>query len=323
MNTSQCFLCLSENVSTVNPRVDYKRYLCHTCFPYMITRTAEAVIGNNLKAKTKLSALLMERDLRGLPPVIIHSGDEDYFKNDLGTTCVGYLRLLKDFPDNLEDKLKRGFLNISRVIEKNSNNNKYGKSIKLIYKAPNLLFAESAEEFIYVVDILNKEEGLLEAKNTTGPSYTLTITRKGWARVAELSQKLETNKVFVAMWFDKDMECVRESIRNAVQNAIHPNRFKALFINELHYNDDITDKIIAEIRRSKFVIAEFSGMRGGVYYEAGFARGLGKEVIYICKEDDMKSEKIHFDINHLNFITYKNFDELHQKLRDRIEATII
>ena len=40
----------------------------------------------------------------------------------------------------------------------------------------------------------------------------------------------------------------------------------------------IDDEIVAEIRRSKFIIADFShgsdGARGGVYFEAGFAHGL-------------------------------------------------
>ena len=57
----------------------------------------------------------------------------------------------------------------------------------------------------------------------------------------------------------------------------------------------ITDKIIAEIRRSRFLVADFThgcdGARGSVYYEAGFAHGLNIPVIFTARE----GTKPHFD----------------------------
>ena len=42
---------------------------------------------------------------------------------------------------------------------------------------------------------------------------------------------------------------------------------------------------------------EHIGARGGVYFEAGFALGLGKTVFLTCREDRTKA--VHFDIDHL------------------------
>ena len=60
--------------------------------------------------------------------------------------------------------------------------------------------------------------------------------------------------------------------------------YEAVRIDEKEHTNKIDDEIIAEIRRSRFVVADFTqgkdGARGGVYYEAGFAHGLGIEVIF-------------------------------------------
>ena len=37
---------------------------------------------------------------------------------------------------------------------------------------------------------------------------------------------------------------------------------------------------------------------GGSYWEAGYAEGLGKPVIYICEKAKFDEVKTHFDTNH-------------------------
>ena len=77
-----------------------------------------------------------------------------------------------------------------------------------------------------------------------------------------------------------------------------------------------------EIKNSRFVIAELSHHNNGAYYEAGYAYGLNKEVIHICSEEALNNE-LHFDVKQVNTITYKNVDEIPEKLKRRIKATII
>lgn len=59
------------------------------------------------------------------------------------------------------------------------------------------------------------------------------------------------------------------------------------------HTDRIDDKILAEIRRSGLLVADFTGHRQGVYFEAGFALGLDVPVIWCCREDEI--EKAHFE----------------------------
>ncbi|MGO4195686.1 hypothetical protein AB4Z13_10000, partial [Rhizobium sp. YAF28] len=106
----------------------------------------------------------------------------------------------------------------------------------------------------------------------------------------------------------------------------------ALTIDQKEHSNKIDDEIIAEIRRSKFLIADFTcGLvgsgegitaipRGGVYYEAGFAQGLGIPVIWCCREDHINH--VHFDTRQFNHITWKTPEELREKLKNRISAVL-
>jgi nucleoside 2-deoxyribosyltransferase len=61
-----------------------------------------------------------------------------------------------------------------------------------------------------------------------------------------------------------------------------------------------------EIRRCRFVIADLSDNNAGAYWEAGFAEGLGKPVIYVCvaKGKDGAPRVTHFDTNHRQTVTW-------------------
>ncbi len=120
------------------------------------------------------------------------------------------------------------------------------------------------------------------------------------------------------MWFIDEMKEICEKyIKPAAEKA---GDYKAETINEKDYNGDINDEIIGEIRSSKFIVADFTGNRGGVYYETGFAYGLNIPVIYTCKKDQLKN--VHFDVNHRNIIDWKNGDDLYKRLLNRINSTI-
>ena len=105
------------------------------------------------------------------------------------------------------------------------------------------------------------------------------------------------------------------------------------------------DEVINQINEAKFVIADFTcipeqpeksskipgGVRGGVYFEAGYAKGLGKEVIVTCKDDADSKKRRHFDIDQLNTLFWKEQDgklvdsngkDFVHRLAERIKATV-
>lgn len=123
------------------------------------------------------------------------------------------------------------------------------------------------------------------------------------------------------MWFDKSMD---EAYEGGIGKAIEGAGYIPMIIRQKEFNNYIDDEIISEIRKSKFVVADFTSMsgqpRGGVYFEAGFAKGLGLEVIWTCRADQIK--KVHFDTRQFNHIVWKDVEDLHRQLKVRIGATI-
>jgi nucleoside 2-deoxyribosyltransferase len=95
-----------------------------------------------------------------------------------------------------------------------------------------------------------------------------------------------------------------------------------LRVDTKQFNDKICDHIVAEIGRSRFMIADVTRHRRAVYFEAGYAKGLGLEVIWTCREDHMKRAERIFDTRQYNHIVWMTPEDLRGKLKDRILATI-
>ena len=174
------------------------------------------------------------------------------------------------------------------------------------------------------------ERGLLESRQAAGSEVYQFLTPAGVQRLEELETKaVDSEQAFVAMWFD---ESVSEAYEKGIEPAIRDSGYKPLRIDKKEHNNKIDDEIIAEIRRSRFVVCDFTcGLiehggkqiaipRGGVYYEAGFAQGLGIPVIWMCHADHI--EHVHFDTRQFNHITWNTPEKLREKLRNRIGAVI-
>jgi hypothetical protein len=61
-----------------------------------------------------------------------------------------------------------------------------------------------------------------------------------------------------------------------------------------------------------------TGQRNGVYFEAGFAYGLGRKVIWMCNKAE--KDDLHFDTRQFNHIMYTDLEEASKQLTDRIVA---
>ena len=174
-------------------------------------------------------------------------------------------------------------------------------------------------EVAYLLNYLDEQSWIEEDENH---KHLYTLTVRGYARLEELeTANAESSKGFVAMWFDDSTD---EAWEEGIQRGIEDAGYDAVRIDQKEHNNKIDDEIIAEIRRSRFVVADFTqgedGARGGVYYEAGFAHGLGIEVIFTCKQDVL--EKVHFDTRQYNHIVWETPEELRQRLSARISAVI-
>jgi hypothetical protein len=66
----------------------------------------------------------------------------------------------------------------------------------------------------------------------------------------------------------------------------------------------IDDRLRVEIRTSRFLLANLTGENRDVYWEAGYAEGLGKPVSYVCERDYFQTDHVHFDTNHHHTVLY-------------------
>ena len=176
------------------------------------------------------------------------------------------------------------------------------------------------------IDFVNDEgSGLI------GDAIILTLngkaeTEKVVNKNSDVNKNSNVNKdsdeIFVAMWFDKSVNDAYDAIKNGIEQA----GYKPVRIDNLEHNKKIDDEIIAAIKRARLVVAEFThgekGARGGVYYEAGFAHGLGINVVFTCRGDIIG--KIHFNTRQYKYIiwTKDKLDDFTQQIAKRISTTV-
>ena len=176
-------------------------------------------------------------------------------------------------------------------------------------------------ELRFLIEYLNDEKLIGADYNPAMLGYRCWVTMNGYRLIAEQETHVATTQAFVAMWFDNSMD---DAFENGIKPAIEASGYKPLRIDLKPDVNKIDDEIIAEIRRSRFLVADFThgaeGTRGGVYFEAGFAEGLGIPVIYTCRSDMV--DKLHFDTRQYAHIVWETPDELHGRLLHRIRARI-
>jgi hypothetical protein len=177
---------------------------------------------------------------------------------------------------------------------------------------------QGEDEFgVYLVYL--KQQGLLASQPTRDDKLACHPTINGWQELEPtLSAGGIPGRCFVAMSFDPSLD---EAYSLGIKPAVEDLTFKAVCMKEIATNEGITDRILSEIRLAEFVVADFTGQRGGVYFEAGFARGLGREVIWSCRKDELNL--VHFAIKHFGHVVWETPADLRTKLAESIRANII
>lgn len=264
---------------------------------------------NDVYHLARLSAFTRERTLRGFPLVTLVRPSSHPCSEE---TCT-VEEALEVFPKTIAQRLDKALLNLERMSKKP------GAWIDIDPKRDYpIAYAEDEEVFEFFLDSLAKDEYI--ERKPSGSVNSIRLGTKGLNRVADLQRAQAGQKplqAFVAMCFWDSLEDAR---KDGFKPGIEDAGYEPLIISEKDFLGDIHDEILAEIRKSRFVVADFTEHRQNVYYEAGFAEALGLPVIYTCHKDHI--DKAHFDIRQRNHIVWETPDDLRVRLRQRIEATI-
>jgi len=170
------------------------------------------------------------------------------------------------------------------------------------------------EDELWVLICILQQEGYVKLREH-GYAH---LTTKGILQAEELSLRGSTYlQGFVAMSFDPSMD---EAYTLGFDPGIREAGYMPLRIDRKEHINGISDEILAEIRRSRFLVADYTLMNNGVYFETGVAVGLGIPVIGTCRSDHF--EKIHFDIRHINTVKWVSPAQLAGDLAKRVAAVI-
>ena len=174
-----------------------------------------------------------------------------------------------------------------------------------------------------IIDHLVEKNFLVQTKLGTekGEPYECDATLKlaGWEYYDNLKRgSISSRKAFMAMQYgDKELdELVEKYFRSAVKAA----GFDLFRLDDMPKAGLIDDRLSVEIRTSRFLIADLTHENRGAYWEAGFAQGLGKPVIYTCEKSKFDEQKTHFDTNHHTTIVWDRNDL--EKAADQLKNTI-
>ena len=308
MPDMQCPVCSSELKTAPKPseKYDASIYDCPQCGNYMLDEFVQ-VDRNFHDSKQLISAWVRLQNKRGnnRPFIGAHFFEEDWFTN---------LRNI-GFPQTVNEKLD-GLLKAYADIAKDD----YDKIVAVEQHLE--LVSDIAAKNLDEIKGLNR---LLSELEYIGPDPAdinsihsrVRLTAKGWLRIDDLSKSISTSdSAFIAMWYSP----LTARFREAAIQAVTACGYKPVIVDDTEFNGFIMDEVITLIRQARFIIADLTcmpeednktkprvsgGVRGGVYWEAGMAYGMGKPVIQTCMATEESNRRIHFDLNQYRTIFWK------------------
>lgn len=306
----EIFLCDYRTVALVSDILDLK----NSYISFWITSKAYDWFDKQIDNKVQYISIIYELSLQYKNECLFcfDSENREYARLIGDKKFVFSLdRLYNLFPMTLIQKEMKSLINLSRI------DINYGAKIDSFYQYH--FYAKDINEQNYIITSMIGKGYLTGTRiDLSHPSYrNLEITGKGWEIIETENNTVIEKQAFIAMWFDKEMDVAYESISKVLDNL----KILNIRIDKKQHNNQISDEIMYEIRKSGFLICDVTKQRNGVYFEAGYGMGLGKIVIWLCREDDL--ENVHFDTRQFNHVVWKNEADLAIKLENRIKGTIL
>lgn len=299
-----CPVCLGDfgESSKNNLAGDITLIICNGCGTYKITREAFINYFNHGDKLTRIQRAALSHTLlgcyeNGTPFSITNSWLELFLANaELPTASAQMRNLVKRIGDRVlktgegyrvdekKDTPAIGSLNVemfNTILEESKRRNITRQTNKYQYKDPN-------------------GDGIIEGK-------LFNLSFDGWdIYESEKRGIVISNYGFVAMKFSDDSN---DALENFIQKLVKPSIHNAIGYKIIDLRDvgcaGIIDNLMrTKIRDSAFVLADLTHDNSGAYWEAGYAEGLGKPVIYLCEKKKFAENKTHFDTNHCTTIMW-------------------
>jgi hypothetical protein len=322
-----CLLC-DANATYTHTNQESVRYDCPKCGEYLASLHfsdychSESTFQNN---RHKLSGFFFEIN--------------DIFKEDRPKRSAELNKNI--LAENFEKKILQNNPLIPRDLDMNSKILKLLNFMKRRTAYPGQIvenFSSHLKQIFYARDDAEvrfllqevKDNNLIDGFKVFGGgqgNYSLTIngpilTSRALSMLS--GHEVNSKRIFLALEFSGEANKIIDDI---FKKTVRENTgYDLQTVADVEHNNLIDDQIIAEINRSVAIVSDFTDGNRGAYYEAGYAHGQGKELIFLCKksilEGSEKDRKPHFDVSHRNFIVWADSIDLQEKLIRRINATL-
>ena len=185
------------------------------------------------------------------------------------------------------------------------------------------IFDERALEILFA-DLF--DQGIMTGQLTPdtmdqfGHPVDLNLTLRGWTEYESLKGGIRPgNYGFLAMKFgDQTLETFTSThLKPYVKEQLG---YDLVDIREVSKAGIIDNLLREQIRDSAFIIVDLTHDNSGAYWEAGYAEGLGKPVIYICEEAKFEKNQTHFDTNHCTTVMWSVEDP--EDFQHKLVATL-
>ena len=312
VDADRCPICAAKGVADQYDG-EFHAYACPHCGSFRLDKAAySALVDSNCTLRgrdyyyaRRCESVMLERNLKRLNDSILisYSQDKNLFFSETGVPLDDF------YPRGFSEKLERGFFNLVRALP-------YSPFVSFFTE----VFNHNLSSLLFIYDYNESPNDLLRLMVKQGwlsggeqDKYALTVD--GMKLFEEKGIAPDATKAFLAMWFGvTGSKAYREAVNSAVESA----GYHLQVVDKEDYNGFIMDKVVNLINDSSFVIADISaapekitkkgvsnGVRGGVYWEAGYAAGQKKQVILTCKDDHSSEKRIHFDLQQYNQIRWK------------------
>jgi hypothetical protein len=263
----------------------------------------------------KILSLIRERTIYGKPYFLYLEKEYNFIDKLIldKYTAISKEIFLSDFPKNIIEIQSRALMLLHKQYPK------YGQSIEQLSQFD--FFAQDNDDLVFIMESMIRKNWLTtNISQMIGGEFIISspslIAEDGWMEIERNLDNNYSKQVFVAMWFDPMMN----NAYIAIEKAINECGLNILRIDRKEHNNEISGEILFEIKKSRIIIADVTGQRNGVYFEAGFAMGHQKTVIWSCRENDLKN--IHFDTRQYNHVLWKDENDLYDKMKNRLLATL-
>jgi Zn-finger nucleic acid-binding protein len=309
---ANCPVCNSE-LRKSESRGNRHFYECPRCGPYSMSGTSQAMIAGQLEravdGRARLSHALYQMTKREQWVMVTSE-------------------LLQNVLDSTElPKPQEQLENLILWLGETQPN--MGSTIQPKEDAIAAIGAIDIQSFVFLLEQAS-HLGLLEVDLTKyiAGNYginSLQLTLSGWQLFDDLQRGKSTSRIaFMAMPFgDAELDHI---YKDHFKAGVAATGFDLKRLDEGQPAGLIDDRLRVEIRQCRFLIAELTHQNRGAYWEAGFAEGLGKPVIYTCRKDvfEDKTKGTHFDTNHHLTVPWEldKIGDAVKRLKDTIRATL-